>query len=103
MQHDDAVTKLAELGHGTRLAIYRLLVKAGSQGLMVSEIQQQLQVPNSTLSHHISKLIAAGLMSQSREGRILRCHANYSALSKLMAYLSEECCANDQADTNACC
>jgi DNA-binding transcriptional ArsR family regulator len=103
MQHDDAVTKLAELGHGTRLAVYRLLVKAGSRGLAVSEIQQQLQVPNSTLSHHISKLVAAGLMNQSREGRVLRCHANYAALSNLMGYLSEECCASEQTSANACC
>lgn len=102
MQHDDAVLKLAELGHATRLAIYRMLVKAGSQGLAVSEIQQQLQVPGSTLSHHISKLVTAGLMSQSREGRVLRCTANYNALTDLIGYLSEECCESSCQPTHCC-
>ena len=66
MEHQDAAKKLAELGHTTRLAIYRMLVKAGAEGLAVSDIQQQLEIPGSTLSHHIGRLVGAGLMVQER-------------------------------------
>ncbi|NIB41773.1 helix-turn-helix transcriptional regulator [Pseudomaricurvus alkylphenolicus] len=92
MEHEDAVKKLAELGHSTRLAIYRLLVKAGMEGLAVSEIQKELGVPGSTLSHHITRLVSAGLMVQKREGRVLRCEACLPALTGLVGYLLEECC-----------
>ncbi|MBY6188921.1 ArsR/SmtB family transcription factor [Microbulbifer agarilyticus] len=96
MEHQDAAKKLAELGHTTRLAIYRLLVKAGPEGLAVSDIQQALDVPGSTLSHHISRLVNAGLMSQERQGRVLRCEACFPALSALVGYLAEECCVEQQ-------
>jgi DNA-binding transcriptional ArsR family regulator len=92
MEHQDAAKKLAELGHTTRLAIYRLLVKAGPSGLAVSDIQQTLDIPGSTLSHHISRLVGAGLMIQERQGRVLRCEACFPALSNLVNYLVEECC-----------
>ena len=92
MEHETAAKKLAELGHATRLAIYRLLVKAGTDGLAVSDIQQRLDIPGSTLSHHISRLVAAGLMTQQRQGRVLRCQACYPALTQLVDYLMEECC-----------
>lgn len=94
MEHTDAAKKLAELGHTTRLAIYRLLVKAGTDGLAVSDIQQQLDIPGSTLSHHISRLVNAGLMIQERQGRVLRCEACFPALSNLVDYLMEECCVD---------
>ncbi|GAB2504936.1 ArsR/SmtB family transcription factor [Microbulbifer agarilyticus] len=96
MEHQDAAKKLAELGHTTRLAIYRLLVKAGPEGLAVSDIQQALNVPGSTLSHHISRLVNAGLMSQERQGRVLRCEACFPALNALVGYLAEECCVEQQ-------
>lgn len=99
MEHTDAAKKLAELGHTTRLAIYRLLVKAGTDGLAVSDIQQQLDIPGSTLSHHINRLVGAGLMTQERQGRVLRCEACYPALTDLVGYLMEECCA-DQSCSN---
>ena len=57
MEIQDAADQLAELGHVTRLGVYRALVKAGDDGLPVSDIMQQLEIPASTLSHHISRLI----------------------------------------------
>lgn len=93
MKHDDAALKLAELGHTTRLAIYRLLVQAGDEGLPVSRLQEQLSIPGSTLSHHLSRLVKAGLMQQIREGRVLRCQACYDQLTGLINYLTEECCS----------
>ena len=92
MNIDKAANQLAELGHKTRLEIYRTLVKAGHEGLPVSAIQEKLDVPGSTLSHHISRLVHVGLVSQTREGRVLRCNAQYQQLDNLIAFLSEECC-----------
>lgn len=96
MKHDDAAKKLAELGHVTRLGIYRALVKAGPEGLPVSDIQQQLKIPGSTLTHHLGRLVSAGLMTQDRQGRVLCCKASYKELSKLISYLTEECCAEGE-------
>ena len=92
MKIEQAASQLAELGHSTRLEIYRVLVRAGHEGLPVSAIQQKLDIPGSTLSHHISRLVKVGLVNQSREGRVLRCQAQYQELDRLIAFLSEECC-----------
>lgn len=96
MNIDTAAARLSELGHATRLEIYRILVKAGQAGLPVSAIQDKLSIPGSTLSHHISRLVRVGLVSQVREGRVLRCNAQYTELNELIAFLSEECCVDDQ-------
>lgn len=93
MKIDKAAAQLAELGHVTRLEIYRILVKAGHDGMPVSAIQERLSIPASTLSHHISRLVRVGLVSQTREGRVLRCNAQYQELNSLIAFLSEECCS----------
>ena len=95
MKLEHAAEQLAELGHSTRLAIYRSLVKAGNHGLPVSDIKQQLKTPGSTLSHHISRLVRVGLVKQVREGRVLRCFAQYQELSKLLSFLTEECCVSE--------
>lgn len=97
MKLEYAAEQLAELGHATRLEVYRTLVKAGHTGLPVSTIQQKLSVPGSTLSHHISRLARVGLLKQVREGRVLRCFAQYEELSKLINFLSEECCIDDDS------
>lgn len=98
MKIEYAATQLAELGHTTRLGIYRTLVKAGRGGLPVSSIQQQLNVPGSTLSHHITRLVRVGLLKQVREGRVLRCFAQYEELTRLIEFLSEECCAAEKTN-----
>ena len=94
MQIESAAKKLAELGHKTRLEIFRYLVKGGHSGVPVGEIQGALGIPGSTLSHHISKLVNAGLVKQRREGRTLFCTAQYEELDGLIGFLKEECCAN---------
>jgi len=71
MDHNCVANCLCELGHPTRLTIYRALVQATPNGLPVQEIQQQLNIPASTLSHHISRMINANLLRQIREGRVL--------------------------------
>ena len=95
MEIEVAAKKLAELGHSTRLEIFRYLVKGGRQGVPVGEIQSALDVPGSTLSHHITRLVSVGLVVQRREGRTLYCSPQYDELDGLISFLQEECCANE--------
>lgn len=88
-----AANALRELGHPTRLSVYRELVRAGHDGLPVGDIQKHLGIPASTLSHHISALVSAGLVSQQRQSRTLYCKPCYQQLEQLMNFLTEECCA----------
>ena len=92
MEIEHAAKRLAELGHPTRLAIFRHLVRCGPCGCSVGDIQQILDVPGSTLSHHIARLVAAGLVEQHRDGRTLQCIPKLDALDETMAFLTEECC-----------
>ena len=100
MTLEDMAARIAELGHPTRLQILRYLVKAGRSGTPVGEIQTELDIPGSTLSHHLSRMMKVGLIRQQRESRTLFCFSNYDALDEVVAYLLEECCTND--DTNNC-
>lgn len=85
-----------ELGHPTRLAIFKRLVKAGGQGIAVGVVQEELNIPGSTLSHHISGLASAGLIKQRREGRTLFCVVEYEKLQSVMSFLQDECCADEK-------
>lgn len=96
MDLNTAADALKELGHPTRLSIYKTLVKAGYQGLPVGDLQKTLDIPSSTLSHHLSALMSAGLIRQERQGRTLFCLPLYATLQSLMAFLTEECCANGE-------
>ena len=95
MDLDIAASALKELGHPTRLAVYKMLVKAGHRGLPVGDLQKQLDIPASTLSHHLSALISVGLIRQDRQGRTLFCLPQYERLEQLLAFLVEECCSGD--------
>jgi ArsR family transcriptional regulator len=92
MENEIAAKKLAELGHITRLSIFRYLVKVGDQGAPVGQIQEELDVPGSTLSHHISRLVSVGLIKQVRESRTLYCIPQFEALDDLIEFLKSECC-----------
>ena len=89
---EDAARCLAELGHPHRLEIFRVLIKAGEDGLPVGAIQQVLGVPKSTLAHHIAQLVAAGLMTRSREGRVQRCRVDAVRGQALLNFLVSDCC-----------
>jgi len=84
--------RLEALGNMTRLAIFRLLVRAGDEGLAVGDIQRALAVPASTLSHHLLRLSHVGLLTQERRGRVRICRADFAAINGVVAYLTEECC-----------
>ena len=95
MEIDEAAKALKELGHPTRLLIYKKVVKAGLPGIPVGSIQEQLDIPGSTLSHHISSLASAGLIFQRRESRTLYCVAEYQCLTDVIHFLQDECCHDD--------
>jgi DNA-binding transcriptional ArsR family regulator len=99
MNTQDTAARLEALGNPTRLAIYRLLVRAGDSGLPVGKIQQKLELAGSTLSHHLKALVIVGLVRQDREGTTLFCRANFSVMRALVDFLVAECCV----DENACC
>jgi ArsR family transcriptional regulator, arsenate/arsenite/antimonite-responsive transcriptional repressor len=84
---------LAALGHEARLSIYRLLVRAGEEGLNVGEIALHLKMPASTLAHHLSTLVDAGLVLQERRGRAVVNRADYEAMRRTVGFLTDKCCS----------
>ncbi|MCL6285735.1 helix-turn-helix domain-containing protein [Ruegeria sp. 2012CJ41-6] len=92
MDVDDAALVLKELGHPHRLTIFRKLVKSGFGGLPVGELREELDIPNSSMTHHIASLVKAGLIVQERDGRTLLCVPQYPRLWKLLSFLESECC-----------
>lgn len=89
---DEAAAGLEALGNPNRLEIYRLLVRAGTDGKPVGQIQQATGMAASTLSHHLKHLELAGLIMRRKEGTTHHCTANYPAMDGLIAFLTEECC-----------
>lgn len=87
------VHALAALGHDARLAIFRLLVRAGRDGLNVGEIGTHLGIAPSTLAHHLAALTGAGLVVQERRGRETINRVDFEALRRTLDFLTEECCA----------
>lgn len=94
MTLDDAAGRMEALGNPTRLAVYRLLVRAGDAGMTVGRIQERLEIAPSTLSHHLKALVLVGLVQQERDRTSLICRANYGTMRGLIDFLSAECCAD---------
>jgi DNA-binding transcriptional ArsR family regulator len=92
METTDALSALAALSHETRLLAFRELVQAGPAGLSVGELRERLDVPPATLSAYLNTLRAAGLVADTREGRVIRVRAAYARMDALLAYLTENCC-----------
>jgi len=90
---DDAVAGLAALGSAPRLQVFRLLVRAGETGATATDLGRLLEIPASTLAHHLTALTRAGLVRQERRGREVICTADYGRVAALSAYLTEACCA----------
>ena len=100
MEVEVAAKMFAELGHKTRLELYRFLVRRGNHGTPVGAIQAELGVPASTLTHHIARLVSVGLIVQRREGRILYCVPKYQNLIQLTHFLMEQCCVDESCSEN---
>src|SRR6266852_369837 len=88
---------LAAMGTEPRLRIMRLLLSAHPEGMVVGEIGAELEIPSSTLSHHLEKLKNEGLVSVRREGTFLRYAADTAALQDLLGFLYAECCTRNKA------
>jgi ArsR family transcriptional regulator len=92
MDRKSALSALAALGQGTRLEVFRLLVKAGGQGVPAGEIATRLGTVQNTMSAHLKVLDRAGLVRPERDGRIVRYVADMTGFRSLLAYLIEDCC-----------
>lgn len=95
MESITAVAALAALAHEGRLAIYRLLVEAGPDGMVVGDIAAKLHMPGATLSFHLSQLKHAGLVRAQRDGRRLIQTADFERMNGLVGYLTENCCGGE--------
>src|SRR4029078_9958890 len=100
-QDTEQITRFADMfsamGIEPRLRIMQLLLSAHPNGLVVGEIQEELEIPNSTLSHHLDKLRNEGLVRVQRESTFLRYTANTEALQQLLGFLFAECCTRNHA------
>ena len=96
-----AVRSLAALAQGSRLAVFRLLVRAGPDGLPAGEIAEHLGLPASTLSFHVKTLSHAGLVESRQEGRFIYYSASFAAMNALIAFLGENCCGGKSCTPNA--
>lgn len=96
MSIEEIAAAFKELGHPTRLKVFQRLIKAGYTGLPVGEIQSELNIPGSTLSHHISGLVTAGLIKQRRESRTLFCVVEFEKVQHVTDFLLSECCLDEE-------
>ena len=93
-----AATSLDALGHPARLEIFRLLVKAGSEGLSVGEILERLQIVPSTMAYHLKTLVDANLVKQQRFGRQMVNTADFNVMNQVISFLTSECCSDMSRD-----
>jgi ArsR family transcriptional regulator, arsenate/arsenite/antimonite-responsive transcriptional repressor len=97
---EEQIAKYADmfsaLGTEARLQIVRLLLSAHPDGMIVGEIQEELEIPNSTLSHHLEKLKNEGLVNVQRESTFLRYTASIDGLQELLRFLYAECCTRNK-------
>ena len=102
MDQKHAIAALGALAQETRLALFRLLVTCGPEGLSAGIIAERLGVAPSSLSFHLQQLVHAGLITQRRLSRQLIYSAEYGTMNQLLAYLTENCCAGAAVCAPAC-
>jgi DNA-binding transcriptional ArsR family regulator len=102
MDSSAVVNALGALAQEHRLALFRLLVQAGEQGMAAGAIADALGVPNSSLSFHLSQLTKSGLIRQERQSRSLVYSADYAAMNELVGFLMENCCGGVGCSPSAC-
>jgi DNA-binding transcriptional ArsR family regulator len=93
MKSDIAVLRLAALAQHSRLAVFRLVVQRGPEGLSAGDIANRLKLPPATLSFHLKELSNAGLLTARQVGRFIYYAPDFKAMNALIGYLTENCCA----------
>ena len=96
-QLDRQAERLKALGHPSRLAALRLVVRGSKEGTPAGESQAALKIPASTLSHHLDTLASVGLLIPEKEGTFIRYRADFAELRKLTDYLWEDCCGGGKS------
>jgi len=99
METKEAIQALSALAQETRLAIFRLLVQAGPEGLAAGAIGEELELPPATLSFHLAGLARAGLAQSRQEGRFVIYTADFAAMNALVGFLTENCCQGAGCET----
>jgi ArsR family transcriptional regulator len=102
MEAKVALRVLAALGHESRLAAFRQLVQVGAEGMPVGELRDRLGLAPATLTAHLNVLRAAGLVLDTREGRVIRVRANYLQMNDLVGFLTENCCGGGSSCAPSC-
>ena len=103
MEQTVAVEALSALAHDSRLAIFRLLIQEGADGLPAGEVGLWLGIPANALSFHLTRLRYAGLVTARRNGRQIFYAANYEGMQELMGFLTENCCQSaDEGCSSDC-
>lgn len=100
MNANAAIAALGALAQEHRLALFRLLVEAGKNGMSAGAIAERLGVPSSSLSFHLAQLTKGGLISHERRHRSLIYRADYAAMNDLVGYLMENCCGGEDCSTS---
>jgi DNA-binding transcriptional ArsR family regulator len=103
MQADQTIRALGALAQEHRLAVFRLLVQAGPEGLPAGTLADALGIPPSSMSFHLAQLSNAGLVSQHRQSRSIIYAADFGAMNALLSYLTENCCAGASCSAAAPC
>ena len=92
MDISSAINSFSALSQETRLDVFRLMVKAGSKGMLAGDIADELSIKQNTMSANLSVLTQAGLLKKEREGRNIRYFADFNGLAQLLTFLMEDCC-----------
>lgn len=95
METKNVLAALSAIAHASRLAVFRLLVQAGPEGLAAWKIAEALNIAPSSLSFHLKELSHADLVSQTRQGRLLIYAANFDTMNGVLGYLTENCCGGN--------
>lgn len=95
MDTSRALSAFSALSQPTRLAVFRLLIKSGAQGMLSGEIGERLTIRQNTMSANLTLLLNAGLVRNERQGRTIRYFANFEAVRGLLAFLMEDCCGGN--------
>ena len=103
METRQAITALGALAQESRLAVFRLLVRTGPQGMAASKIAEQVGIAPSSLSFHLKELSIAGLVSARQEGRFVIYAANFGAMNDLVGFLTDNCCGGNPCSPASAC